>query len=199
MTEPDPALKSSNLRVAVMAGGVAIGMVAVAYASVPLYQLFCQATGFGGTTQRADAAPLQILDRKVTVAFDANVNAGLSWQFKPVQTSQTIRIGEQSLAFYKASNTSNETVTGTATFNVSPPQAGAYFSKIECFCFTEQTLQAGQSVDMPVSFFIDPDIVNDPDLKSIDTITLSYTFFAVDKEPVKTSLVPAMAVENKVN
>ncbi|MGB7205371.1 MAG: cytochrome c oxidase assembly protein [Anderseniella sp.] len=188
-----------NLRTAIMAGSVAVGMVGVAYASVPLYKLFCQVTGFGGTTQRADAAPQQVLDQKITVAFDANVNAGLSWTFKPLQHNQTIRIGEQTLAFYKAVNTGTEQVTGTATFNVSPAQAGAYFSKIECFCFTEQTLQPGQSIDMPVTYFVDPDIINDPDLKNVTTITLSYTFFAVDKEPVKTSSAPAVTQKNKVN
>ncbi|HUW80688.1 MAG TPA: cytochrome c oxidase assembly protein [Acidocella sp.] len=189
----------ANLRTAIMAGSIAVGMVGLAYASVPLYRLFCQVTGFGGTTQRAEAAPQQILDRKITVAFDGNVNANLSWEFKPEQTSQTVRIGEQSLAFYKAHNTSNRTVTGTATFNVTPVQAGAYFSKIQCFCFTEQTLKPGQTVDMPVTYFVDPDIVNDPDMKSVDTITLSYTFYAVDAEPVKTSSAPAIEKSGTVN
>jgi cytochrome c oxidase assembly protein subunit 11 len=198
MTTPTPDNKS-NLRIAIMAGCVAVGMVGMAYASVPLYRLFCQVTGFGGTTQRADNAPQQILDKNITVAFDANVNAGLAWTFKPVQHSQTMRIGEQALAFYKAENTGATTVTGTATFNVTPVQAGAYFSKIECFCFTEQTLQPGQSIDMPVTYFVDPDIVNDPDLKTVDTITLSYTFFAVDKEPVKTSSAPVGETSKTVN
>lgn len=194
-----PRENTTNLRTAIMAGCVAIGMVGVAYASVPLYRLFCQVTGFGGTTQRAETAPQQILDRKITVAFDANVNANLTWKFKPVQHSQTIKIGEQTLAFYQAVNTGTTPVTGTATFNVTPVQAGAYFSKIQCFCFTEQTLQPGQSIDMPVTYFVDPDIVNDPDIKNIDTITLSYTFFAVDKEPVKTSSAPAATDKNEVN
>jgi len=170
-----------------MAGGLAMGMVGVAYAAVPLYQVFCQVTGFGGTTQRADVSPDQILDKKITVAFDANVNSSLNWEFKPVEFSQTVRIGEQALAFYKASNSSRYSVTGTATFNVTPVGAGAYFSKIECFCFTEQTLKPGETVDMPVSYFVDPDIANDPDMKSVTTITLSYTFYAVDEEQVKTS------------
>lgn len=177
----------SNLRVAIVAGGVAMGMVGVAYAAVPLYQIFCQVTGFGGTTQRADALPDQVLDKKITVAFDANVNSSLNWEFKPVEFSQTVRIGEQALAFYRASNSSRNSVTGTATFNVTPVGAGAYFSKIECFCFTEQTLKPGETVDMPVSYFVDPDIANDPDMKSVTTITLSYTFYAVDEEPVKTT------------
>ncbi len=198
MTSRQPRDKS-NLRVAVVAGGVALGMVGVAYAAVPLYQIFCQVTGFGGTTQRADASPEQILDQKITVAFDANVNSSLSWDFTPVQHSQTIRIGEQVLAFYKASNSGSKAVTGTATFNVTPVGAGAYFSKIECFCFSEQTLQAGETVDMPVSYFVDPDIVNDPDMKSVTTITLSYTFYAVEKEPVKTSSASRPRTNSTVN
>ena len=198
MSVPQPAVKS-NLRVAVMAGCVAVGMVGVAYAAVPLYQIFCQVTGFGGTTQRADVSPDKTLDQKITVAFDANVNSSLSWEFSPVQHSQTIRIGEQKLAFYKATNTTSRPLTGTATFNVTPAGAGVYFSKIECFCFTEQTLQPGQSVDMPVSYFVDPDIVDDPDMKSVKTITLSYTFFAVDEEPVKTSSSSRSQGDNTVN
>lgn len=191
--------EKSNLRVAIMAGGVAMGMVGVAYAAVPLYQIFCQITGFGGTTQRADASPETVLDQKITVTFDANVNSSLSWNFVPSQHSQTIRIGEQTLAFYKAENTGRRPVTGAATFNVTPVGAGVYFSKIECFCFTEQTLQPGQSIDMPVSYFVDPDIVNDPDMKSVKTITLSYTFYAVDEEPVKTSSTSRPQSDNTVN
>ncbi len=198
MSVPQPGGKS-NLRVAVMAGSMAVGMVGMAYAAVPLYQIFCQVTGFGGTTQRADVSPEKPLDQKITVAFDANVNSSLSWEFVPVQHSQTIRIGEQKLAFYKATNTTSRPVTGTATFNVTPVGAGVYFSKIECFCFTEQTLQPGQSVDMPVSYFVDPDIVDDPDMKSVKTITLSYTFYAVDEEPVKTSSSSRSQTDNTVN
>jgi cytochrome c oxidase assembly protein subunit 11 len=186
MVQRQPPGKS-NLRVAIMAGCVAVGMVGVAYAAVPLYRVFCQVTGFGGTTQRAEASPHTVLDRKITVAFDANVNSSLNWTFVPAQHSQTIRIGEQTLAFYKAVNTGHRPVTGTATFNVTPLAAGAYFSKIDCFCFSEQTLKPGEQVDMPVSYFVDPDIVNDPDMKLVNTITLSYTFYAVDEEPVKTS------------
>jgi cytochrome c oxidase assembly protein subunit 11 len=196
-----PSNSRANLRLALIAGSVAAGMVGLAFASVPLYRVFCQVTGFGGTTQRADAAPVQVLDRKMTVAFDANVNTGLNWQFKPAQASQKVRIGEQTLAFYKAVNNSSKPITGTATFNVTPVAAGAYFSKVECFCFTEQTLEPGQAVDMPVSYFIDPDIVNDPDVQSIDTITLSYTFYRSMEQQVRTSSGPAAAPEgnNKVN
>ncbi len=191
--------EKSNLRVAIVAGGVAMGMVGVAYAAVPLYQVFCQVTGFGGTTQRADASPETVLDRKITIAFDANVNSSLNWKFVPGQHSQTVRVGEQTLAFYKAVNNGSRPVTGTATFNVTPLGAGAYFSKIECFCFTDQTLQPGESVDMPVSYFVDPDIVKDPDMKSVKTITLSYTFYAVDEEPVKTSSTSRPQSDNTVN
>jgi cytochrome c oxidase assembly protein subunit 11 len=191
--------ENKNLKVATIVASVAVGMVGLAYASVPLYDLFCRVTGFGGTTQRADAAPATVLDRTIRIAFDANVNSGLGWEFKPVQRQQTVRIGEQSLAFYHATNVGKDPVTGTATFNVSPPQAGSYFSKIQCFCFTEQTLQPGQSIDMPVTYYVDPDIANDPDLKSLDTITLSYTFFKADKDPVQTSAVSGEASKDTVN
>jgi cytochrome c oxidase assembly protein subunit 11 len=191
--------ENKNLKVATIVASVAVGMVGLAYASVPLYDLFCRVTGFGGTTQRADAAPATVLDRTIRIAFDANVNSGLGWEFKPVQRQQTVRIGEQSLAFYHATNVGKEPVTGTATFNVSPPQAGSYFSKIQCFCFTEQTLQPGQSIDMPVTYYVDPDIANDPDLKNLDTITLSYTFFKADKDPVQTSAVSGEASKDTVN
>ena len=191
--------ENKNLKVATIVASVAVGMVGLAYASVALYDLFCRVTGFGGTTQRADAAPATVLDRTIRIAFDANVNSGLGWEFKPVQRQQTVRIGEQSLAFYHATNVGKEPVTGTATFNVSPPQAGSYFSKIQCFCFTEQTLQPGQSIDMPVTYYVDPDIANDPDLKNLDTITLSYTFFKADKDPVQTSAVSGEASKDTVN
>ena len=192
-------LQRKNRRSATMAALLVAGMIALGFASVPLYRIFCQVTGFGGTTQRADVSPGKVLDQKITVAFDANVNASLSWNFVPSQHSQTIRIGEQTLAFYKAVNTGHRAVTGAATFNVTPVGAGVYFSKVECFCFTEQTLQPGQSIDMPVSYFVDPDIVNDPDMKSVKTITLSYTFYAVDEEPVKTSSTSRPQSDNTVN
>ena len=159
--------------------GLAVGMVGLSYAAVPLYQLFCQVTGYGGTTQRAEQAPDTVLDRTITVRFDANVGRGMDWNFRPVQRKQVLKIGESSLAFYEAKNISKRKLTGTATFNVSPQAAGSYFSKIECFCFTEQTLEPGQLVDMPLTFFVDPDIMNDPQARNIRVITLSYTFFPV--------------------
>lgn len=169
----------NNTLVAVVLAGVFVGMIGMAYASVPLYKLFCQVTGYGGTTQRAEAPTGVILDKTVTVRFDANTN-GIGWEFRPDRRSVTIRIGEAKQISYRARNLTSDTVTGTATFNVTPERAGAYFNKIECFCFTEQTLQPGEEVEMPVVFFIDPDIAKDPDMKDFDTLTLSYTFFPVD-------------------
>lgn len=177
-----PGARARDRRVAAWAASIAFGMLAMAYAAVPLYQMFCQVTGFAGTTQRAEAAPGKILDRTITIRFDSNVAGGLGWQFKPDQNTVDVKIGENQLAFYHASNPSDATVTGTASFNVAPEAAGRYFNKIECFCFTEQTLKAGESVEMPVSFFIDPEIVNDRDARHITQITLSYTFHPVAEE-----------------
>ncbi|MDF2766570.1 MAG: coxG [Rhodospirillales bacterium] len=168
-----------NRRTGLMLFTIVLGMVALAFASVPLYRLFCEVTGFGGTPQRveASAAPAALSDRVVTVRFNADVNSGLPWSFQPAQRALEVKIGEQALAFYRATNHADRPVTGTATFNVTPDKAGAYFAKIECFCFTEQTLQPGQSIEMPVTFYVDPAILNDRGLDDVDTITLSYTFF----------------------
>lgn len=155
---------------------LAAGMLGAAYAAVPIYRLVCQVTGFGGTTQRADAAPTTTSERTITIRFDANVANGLGWSFKPELTSVSVKLGENKLAFFKASNPDSKPVTGTATFNVTPEIAGAYFNKIECFCFQEQRLAAGESVEMPVSFFVDPAILDEPGAKDIQEITLSYTF-----------------------
>ena len=152
------------------------GMVGMAYAAVPLYRIFCQVTGFGGTTQVSLAPPTEIpeaaRDRLVTVRFDGNVNSHLPWAFEPLQREITVKVGEQTLAFYRAKNLSDKPVTGTASFNVSPPIAGAYFDKIACFCFEAQTLQPGETVEMPVSFFVDPKVVEDREMSGV-TITLS--------------------------
>jgi cytochrome c oxidase assembly protein subunit 11 len=193
-----PKAPRSNLRVAAIAAGVAVGMVGLSYASVPLYRLFCQVTGFGGTTQRADAAPQQATEHMVRVQFDANTSTNLDWAFHPVQESITVRIGEQNLAFYRATNESSQPLVGTAVFNVTPVQAGAYFNKIQCFCFTEQLLEPGQSIDMPVSFFVDPELLNDPDAAGIKEITLSYTFYPVDK-PKAVSQAPQAASGSVAN
>ena len=180
---------------AAIAGSVAIGMVGLAYASVPLYSLFCKATGFGGTTQRADAAPETVTDRFITIRFDANIAGSLGWNFHPAQTVMKVKIGEQNMAHYSATNISDKVLTGSAIFNVTPSEAGAYFNKIQCFCFTEQTLKPGESADLPVDFFVDPAILDDPDSKSISEITLSYTFFPVDK-PDAVSAVEQPPVKN---
>jgi cytochrome c oxidase assembly protein subunit 11 len=168
---------NANRRVAFVAAGVALGMLGLAYASVPLYRLFCQVTGFGGTTQRADAAPGEILDREIAVRFDANISSHLGWNFGPMEKEVTVKLGEPKLVFYRASNRSDRTTVGTATFNVTPPGAGIYFSKVQCFCFTEQALKAHESVDMAVQFFVDPELAKDPDLGNLKVITLSYTMY----------------------
>ncbi len=177
--ETRAAMPRAHALVALSMAGIVVGMLGLSYAAVPLYKIFCQVTGYGGTTQRAEAVPDTILDRTITVRFDANVGRGMVWDFQPVQRKLDLKIGESALAFYKASNPTKTRMTGTATFNVSPQIAGSYFSKVECFCFTEQTLEAGESADMPVTFFIDPEIMNDPEAKDIQEITLSYTFFPV--------------------
>jgi cytochrome c oxidase assembly protein subunit 11 len=181
----------SNGKIAAICTAVAISMVGLAYASVPLYQLFCQVTGFGGTAQRAAAPSNEVLDRKVTVRFDSNVAPGLDWEFTPVVNTMSLRIGENALAVYRATNHSATPVVGTATFNVTPEQAGAFFNKVQCFCFTEQRLEPGETVEMPVSFFVDPAMVNDQDGAHIHTITLSYTFYAVNKPNARAAATPA--------
>lgn len=170
-----------NTRVAVLCALFAAGMVGLAYASVPLYRLFCQATGFAGTTQRAERPSTASLDREITVWFDANVGPGLSWDFQPAERSVRLKIGENKLAFYRVTNRSSKPIVGTATFNVTPDQAGGFFNKVECFCFTEQRLEPGESAELPVSFFVDPAIEKDIDGAQIKDITLSYTFYPVDK------------------
>ncbi len=162
--------------------GVVAGMVGLAYASVPLYELFCRVTGFGGTTQVAEAAPERVLERTVTIRFNADVNRALPWRFRPVERAVTLKLGEQGFTSYVAENRGDRPAVGTATFNVTPAKAGVYFNKIECFCFTEQVLAPGQSVDMPVAFFVDPAMAEDPNLDDVTTITLSYTFFRAQDE-----------------
>lgn len=150
----------------------------LAYASVPLYRLFCQVTGFGGTTQKAVSAPEVVTNQRVTVTFNADIDKDLMWEFRPGVPKQNPLIGENILTYYVAENKSNEPLTGHATFNVVPHAAGQYFSKIECFCFKDQTLAPGQKVNMPISYYIDPAILDDPEMKNVTTITLSYTFFS---------------------
>jgi cytochrome c oxidase assembly protein subunit 11 len=165
--------------------GVIAGMVGLTAAAVPLYRLFCQVTGYGGTTQRAEAAPAQALDQTITVRFNADVADDLPWSFEPEQRQLAVRIGEQSLAFFRARNRGDQAIAGQATFNVTPFKAGPYFSKIACFCFEEQILQPGEEIDMPVSFYVDPAIVSEPDTQDVHTITLSYTFFPLPDQPAR--------------
>ena len=160
--------------------GVVAFMGAMAWASVPLYNLFCAVTGYGGETGRADSADAEILDRTIKVKFDASKERGMPWEFKPQQTEMTLRIGEEGLAFYEAYNPTDRVVAGSASYNVYPFDAGSYFIKIDCFCFTEQVLQPGERAIMPVSYFVDPGIVDDRDAKHTNHITLSYTFHEID-------------------
>lgn len=176
----DPRKQRSNKTLAIACAAFFASMIGVAYASVPLYRLFCQVTGFDGTTQRVEQMSDTILDQKINVRFDANTSGALPWDFKPVQREVTIRIGETTQINYEATNLFNEPTAGRATFNVTPLAAGPYFNKVECFCFTDTTLKPGESMKMPVVFFVDPDIVNSPELKDLKTITLSYTFFPID-------------------
>ena len=171
-----------NQKVASGAALMAVMMIGAAYAAVPLYDLFCRITGFGGTTQVASAAPGATSERLVTIRFDASLNRNMPWAFDAPEAPMTVKVGESNLAFYRASNLTNETITGTATYNVAPEKAGIYFSKIDCFCFTEQVLEPGQSIDMPVSFFVDPEILTDKEMDDVKTITLSYTFFKAQQQ-----------------
>ncbi len=164
-------------RTALIASAVVLGMTGMAFAAVPIYAAFCKVTGYGGTTQEAQAAPAQILDRRIEVRFDANTSPDLPVEFEPKQSSETLRIGETGLAFYRVRNLSNEALVARATYNVTPHIAGQYFAKLECFCFTDRVIAPGQEADLPVVFFVDPEIVSNPDTADINTLTLSYTFF----------------------
>jgi cytochrome c oxidase assembly protein subunit 11 len=186
--------------------GVVAGMGGAAFAAVPAYRLFCQVTGFGGTTQRAEAVPTVVSDRIITIQFDANTDRDLPWRFRPKQRQVSVRVGEEGLAFYRAENLSDEIVMGQAGFNVTPLKVGKYFNKVQCFCFNEQVLQPGQAVDMPVTFFVDPAILEDRDLDDVHNITLSYTFFRqemseeeVRKYRLSAAPVGAAASKNGIN
>ena len=168
-----------NRAVGLRAALFGLAMLGLAFASVPLYRIFCQVTGFDGTTMRAAAAPGAVAGQ-VGVRFDANISPTLPWRFEPEQATVRIQPGERTTISYRATNLTARKTTGTASFNVSPAQAGQYFSKIECFCFTEQTLKGGESVKMPVVFFVDPKLRTDPATRDIDEITLSYTFYPVE-------------------
>jgi cytochrome c oxidase assembly protein subunit 11 len=169
--------QSKNRRTVIACAGIAIGMIGLAYASVPLYDLFCKVTGFNGTPiQRADNSS-SVVDRTVAVRFDSNVVPGLNWTFAPETPEVRVKLGETTTVLYKVTNNGKTPTTGIATYNVQPDLAGSYFSKLECFCFTEQTLKPGETLESAVVFYVDPRIVEDADIKDIDSITLSYTYF----------------------
>jgi cytochrome c oxidase assembly protein subunit 11 len=157
--------------------GIVFGMAGLTAAAVPLYRLFCQATGYGGTTQRAPSAPGAASDIRITVRFNADTSTDLGWEFRPLQRSVKVRPGEETIVAFHAVNRTSQPVVGSATFNVTPLKVGPYFDKVQCFCFTEQRLAPGEAVDMPVSFFVDPRILEDPATSEVRTITLSYTMF----------------------
>ena len=178
---PNAPLQRRHRILAAWLALLVVAMVGAAYAAVPLYRLFCQVTGFDGTPRIATKAPdpSKVLAKTITVRFDGNVAPGLPWRFGPVQNTMAVRIGENALAYYTATNLSDRPVKGTATYNILPEVAAAYFNKIQCFCFTEQVLEPGQTAEFLVSFFIDPRIVGDMDARSVTHVTVSYTFHAV--------------------
>ena len=167
-------------RTATWAVAVVLFMAGMGWAAVPLYDMFCRVTGFGGTTQRAEAGSDVVLDRTVTIRFDASRERGFEWEFRPVERTMDVRIGETGIAFYEAYNPTDRVIAGSASYNVTPYSTGAYFVKIACFCFTQQVLQPGERVQMPVTFYVDPAIVDDPEARDVHTITLSYTFHPAD-------------------
>mgnify|MGYP001216850253 FL=1 len=172
-------LAQRNRRLVTGLGVVVVGMVGMSFAAVPLYDLFCRVTGFGGTTQIASERSNTVSDRPIKVRFDA-MTTNIDWAFQPIQRQIELKVGENALAFYRATNRTSASLTGTATFNVTPLKVGSYFSKVECFCFTEQTLGPGETIEMPVAFYVDPAIDEDPNLKDVKTITLSYTFYPTE-------------------
>ena len=185
---PDPSLARRLRRTAAVCAGVVLGMIGLAYAAVPLYDLFCRVTGFNGTPVVGSSPARQVLDRTVKVRFDANVAPGLAWRFAPEAAEIDAKLGETQTVFYKVRNAGLSAAAGIATFNVQPGQVGGYFVKIQCFCFDEQILQAGETMDFPVVFYIDPAIASEPNLKHLRSITLSYTYFASKNgQPVATT------------
>jgi cytochrome c oxidase assembly protein subunit 11 len=178
MAELDPKIRRRNRLIVTGLCGAAFAMGALSFASVPLYRLFCQVTGYGGTTQVADSVSGQVLDRTVRVRFVANTDAGLPWSFKAEQTEVEVRLGEPALIYFKATNNAKEPTAGQAVYNVTPDKVGLYFSKVQCFCFTEQIIQPGETVEFPVYFYVDAAMDAQPNLKDVQTITLSYTFYS---------------------
>ena len=198
-SSPDKGKERSNRLIAVACIAFFGAMIGAAYASVPLYRIFCQMTGYGGTTRRVEQYSDRILDQKITVRFDANVSGGLPWEFEPKQREVTMRIGETTQIAYTVRNVLDTPSSGRAAFNVTPELAGSYFNKVECFCFTDTTLKPGEALDMPVVFYIDPDIVTVPELKDLKTITLSYTFFPIDPPKPVAAAAKADGTEGKAN
>ena len=189
--------ESSKNRIAFRLLFLVAFMLAMSFAAVPFYDWFCRVTGFGGVTQKAVKESDVILDRKITVRFDGSLDSNIDWKFKPMQRTMTLHIGETGLAFYEAHNPTDRVIAGTASFNVYPYSAGYYFNKIQCFCFEMQVLQPGETVQMPVTFFVDPEIINDREAKFVKNITLSYTFHATDLPTEQASLASTM--QTKVN
>ena len=175
--------RRNNGTTVVLLLSVVAGMIGLSFASVPLYRMFCQATGWGGTTQRASVAPKEVADAFVTIRFDADTAPDLGWEFRPLTHQMRVRPGEPNEVFYRATNRGSEPVTGTATYNVTPTKSGIYFDKLQCFCFTEQRLGPGESRDMGVQFFVDPELLKDPSTRDVNTITLSYTMFRKPDAP----------------
>jgi cytochrome c oxidase assembly protein subunit 11 len=196
MPSPDPRTRRvkrpDNTRVALICVAVFVAMTGAAFAAVPLYRAFCQSTGFAGTVRRAQAAPSTVLAQKITVSFDTNVR-DLPWSFTPDQTSQTLHVGETGLAFFTVTNHGDKPLTGRAGYNVSPDQVGGYFRKLQCFCFSDQTIPAHATMRFPVVYFVDPGFASDPDTKGYQNVTLSYTFFPAP--PPKTAGTQAAGVK----
>ncbi len=176
---PNTPLRRRHRAIAAWCALLVVAMVGASYAAVPLYRMFCEATGFDGTPRRAERAPDRVLDKTVTVRFDGNVAPDLPWRFEPVQATMTVRLGENLMAYYRATNTSDRPIAATAAYNIAPGIAASYFNKIDCFCFTEQVLQPGESAELPLNFFIDPAMVRDKDARGVTHITVSYTFYPV--------------------
>ncbi len=172
--------KPNNRNLVIVLVAIPSVMLALSFAAVPLYNMFCRVTGFGGVTQVAEEASTEILDRVIEIRFDGSLEKDMPWTFKPSQHTMKLKIGETGIAYYDAYNPTDKAIAGSASYNVFPYAAGAYFTKIECFCFTMQVLQPGEHAKMPVTFYVDPDMVNDPDAKYINSITLSYTFHVAD-------------------
>lgn len=180
-----------NGRLALGLIGVALTMVSLSFAAVPFYSWFCKTTGFGGTPQVASASTGEVLDQTISIRFDANVDPGMPWEFRPVQNQMTLRIGATGMAYFEAYNPTDKTITGSAAYNVAPDVAGAYFTKIQCFCFTEQTLKPHERVEMPVTFYVDPQLTRDADTSQVREIILSYTFYQTEPSKAEANLSPA--------